>query len=109
VLNELLNNACKYTPAQETIRLTVSLTQINVVISISNSGVEIAPTDLARIFDKFYRIPDKDPWKHGGTGLGLALVKRLVETLGGVINATSSKQCTNFVLELPITMANPQT
>ncbi len=69
---------------------------------ISNSGVEISPEQLTHIFDKFYRIPNNDPWKHGGTGLGLALVKKLVEPLGGKIQATSCDRLTRFVVELPL-------
>lgn len=58
-------------------------------LQISNSGVEIPVPELPRIFDKFYRIPDHDLWKQGGTGLGLALVKRLVEHLGATIEVDS--------------------
>ena len=94
VIAELLNNACKYTPAGGTIAIELSIfqeetTQHEATISlinqsnwlqliVTNTGVEISPAELPRIFDKFYRIPQNDPWKHGGTGLGLALVKKLV-------------------------------
>ncbi len=69
---------------------------------ISNSGVEISPEQLTHIFDKFYRIPNNDPWKHGGTGLGLALVKKLVEPLGGNIQVVSCDRLTRFIVELPV-------
>jgi PAS domain S-box-containing protein len=71
-------------------------------IRISNSGVEIPETECDRIFDKFYRIPNNDPWRHGGTGLGLALVKKLVEHLGGTIKVLSENKKTTFVIHLPI-------
>ena len=48
-------------------------------MSVSNSGVEIPNDEFKRIFEKFYRIPNKDSSKQSGTGLGLALVKKLVE------------------------------
>ena len=105
ILNELLNNACKYTPANETIRVVAKSDGHQVCLSITNSGIEIPPQELAHIFDKFYRIPNNDPWKHGGTGLGLALVKRLVETLGGGIDAVSSRNQTSFILKLPLAIA----
>jgi signal transduction histidine kinase len=71
------------------------------VISVSNSGVEILPKEQTYIFDKFYRIPNADPWKHGGTGLGLALVKRLIAHLKGDIQVTSQQNWTTFTIYLP--------
>jgi PAS domain S-box-containing protein len=72
------------------------------LVTVSNSGVEIPESEYDRIFDKFYRIPNSDPWKHGGTGLGLALVKKLVEYLGGSITVSSGSQETRFMVQLPI-------
>jgi PAS domain S-box-containing protein len=70
-------------------------------ITVTNTGVMIAPEELPRIFDKFYRIPSHDPWKHSGTGLGLALVKKLVEYLHGSIRVESNDGQTSFILTLP--------
>lgn len=67
-------------------------------ITVHNTGSHIPATEYDRIFDKFYRIPHPDPWKHGGTGLGLALVKKLVESLGATITVTSDDQGTSFRL-----------
>ena len=71
-------------------------------LQISNSGVEIPASELSQFFNKFYRIPNNDPWKHGGTGLGLALVKQLVEHLGSTIAVTANKRWATFTIELPI-------
>lgn len=101
ILSELLNNACKYTPPGETIHLSAHRTIAGVQLVIANSGVEIAPEECDRIFDRFYRIPNSDPWKHGGTGLGLALVKKMVEYLGGTIRCESPQNTTQFVIDLP--------
>jgi signal transduction histidine kinase/CheY-like chemotaxis protein len=101
VIVELLNNACKYTPAQESITVTTEATATHVLIRICNSGVEIPLAEQSRIFDKFYRIPNSDPWKYGGTGLGLALVRQLVNHLNGSIQVTSGDRRTCFILQLP--------
>lgn len=103
ILTELLHNACKYTPASEQILVTAKADIDSVRLQVSNSGVEIPASERSRIFDKFYRIPNNDPWKHGGTGLGLALVKKLVERLQGTIQATASFGWTSFIVELPFT------
>ncbi len=103
ILTELLHNACKYTPVGETITVSAQSTSATLEICISNSGVEIPAAECDRIFDKFYRIPNNDPWKHGGTGLGLALVKKLTERLGGTIHVESSGGQTAFILEFGFT------
>lgn len=105
IMTELLNNACKYTPAGETITVAVSATPQVVQISISNSGVQIATNELARIFDPFYRIPKHDPWKYGGSGLGLALVQKLAKHLKASIRVESTAASTTFTLLLPRAIA----
>jgi signal transduction histidine kinase len=76
-----------------------------VYFSVSNSGIEIPASECERIFDKFYRIPNGDPWKHGGTGLGLTLVKKLTERLQGNIWIESGSGLTSFILQFPLTLA----
>ncbi|MBD1860967.1 MULTISPECIES: GAF domain-containing protein [Trichocoleus] len=102
ILTELLSNACKYTPRQAAIAVTAQANSEFFWLSVQNSGVEIAVVELEHVFDKFYRIPNHDPWKHGGTGLGLALVKKLVEHLSGTIQATSQANQVSFTVQLPI-------
>jgi PAS domain S-box-containing protein len=101
VLSELLNNACKYSPPEAEIAVTVHPGPLTIQFHISNSGIEIPPEELHRIFDKFYRIPNGDRWKQGGTGLGLALIKRLVEEMQGRIWVTSQSSLTIFSVEFP--------
>ncbi|WP_199312705.1 GAF domain-containing protein [Microcoleus sp. FACHB-672] len=105
ILTELLNNAHKYTPPGEHITLKVCAQEGKLQLQVINSGIEIPSTELGRIFDKFYRIPSNDPWKQGGTGLGLALVEKLSEHLGGTIQVASALGETCFTVELPLTPA----
>ena len=104
ILTELLNNACKYTPQGENINVSVELNTPTLKLIIANSGIELTETELNRIFDKFYRIPQSDRWQHGGTGLGLALVKKQVEYLGGSIKAIDRDRQLNLIVELPATV-----
>ncbi|MCC3424921.1 MAG: CBS domain-containing protein [Microcoleus sp. PH2017_01_SCD_O_A] len=119
ILAELLNNACKYTANEGEIYLKVeckkgdgekaesgknsaqaSVRASEIQFTFSNQS-SIAIEELPRIFDKFYRVPNADPWKQGGTGLGLALVQKLVEQLQGKIEVESSKGWTNFTVTFP--------
>lgn len=100
---ELLNNACKYTPPGGEIMLSVKPGDADTLkFDLVNTGVEIPPGELPRIFDKFYRVPSADPWKQGGTGLGLALVQKLVSHIDGAIQVTSGDKQTCFTIELPL-------
>lgn len=101
ILTELLNNACKYTPPEQIIIISAYVTEAGVRLSISNSGIEIPASELANVFDKFYRVPSNDPWKHTGIGLGLALVKKRVEQLQGTVEVTSQHGWTTFTVQLP--------
>jgi signal transduction histidine kinase len=102
ILAELLNNACKYTLNGGEIGLSVCYkpTEAATIFTISNPA-EIPADQLPRIFEKFYRVPKGDRWKQGGTGLGLALVKKLVSQLQGTIEVESSNGWTTFTVVLP--------
>ncbi|WP_448562853.1 PAS domain S-box protein [Trichothermofontia sp.] len=103
ILKELLNNACKYTPAGEEIRVQLRAKSPHIYLIVTNTGVTIPPTEIPHLFEKFYRVPTADPWKYGGTGLGLALVEQRVKQLGGRIWAESQPNLTRFIVELPQT------
>lgn len=102
ILAELLNNACKYTPPGESIMIAARYQQGILQLQVLNSGVEIPAHELPRIFDKFYRVPSSDPWKQGGTGLGLALVQKQIEHLAGCIQVESASGRTCFTVEIPV-------
>ncbi|MBW4686207.1 MAG: PAS domain-containing sensor histidine kinase [Komarekiella atlantica HA4396-MV6] len=102
ILIELLTNACKFSPPNAEITVIAQLKSQNIQFQVINSGVEIPAVELVRIFGKFYRIPSNDPWKQGGTGLGLALVQKLIKHMGGTIEVESGSNRTCFVIQLAI-------
>ena len=71
IVCELLNNACKYTLAGEGITIGLCQAGNHLELTVANSGNEIPMSELLRIFEKFYRIPNNDPWRQGGTVSGL--------------------------------------
>ncbi len=101
ILGELLFNASKYTPAHGQISIRADLKADWLAIEVTNTGVSIPESEWESIFKKFYRLTNNDPWKHGGTGLGLALVQQCVATLGGRIAVSSTASSTTFSVELP--------
>jgi hypothetical protein len=101
VLAELLKNACKFTPAEHLISLQATCHSDHLDIQVLNTGVTIPPEEQKRVFEKFYRVPSVDPWRQGGTGLGLALVRQRVSLLQGSIHLNSEANYTCFTLRLP--------
>jgi hypothetical protein len=101
VLGELLTNACKYTPPEETITVSAAWVGDRLQLAVSNSGVAIPADELPKIFDKFYRVPGGDRWHQGGTGLGLALAKKQITYLGGRMWAESDAHEVRLTIELP--------
>jgi two-component system sensor histidine kinase KdpD len=85
VVVNLLENALKYSAAGSPIEVTASLAGGNARLEVADRGVGIPPEDLARVFDKFYRV--QRPESVGGTGLGLSISKGIVEAHHGSIGA----------------------
>jgi PAS domain S-box-containing protein len=90
VIRNLLDNALKYTPASGRVRLTVARAGAEAVLRVSDTGAGIRPELLDRIFDLFVQEPQALDRARGGLGLGLTLVKRLIELHGGSVSATSA-------------------
>ena len=101
VIQNLLDNAVKYTPENGEILIDACETESGVSIKIRNSGSGIPQKDLAAIFDRYYMI-DKDRNGVEGSGLGLAIVKRILEVHGSEISIESdSVSYTEFAFDLP--------
>lgn len=89
IVNNLLGNAIKYTPEGGTIKVAVKGDSDQVIISVEDNGIGIPSDDLGHIFQKFYRVDNSQTRQIGGTGLGLYLVKRRAEAMGGRVWAES--------------------
>ncbi|MGQ9836890.1 MAG: response regulator [Cyanobacteriota bacterium] len=107
VLAELLQNAHKFTPSDQLISLSVYSYPDHLEIQILNTGVTIPPQEQERVFEKFYRVPNPDPWRQGGTGLGLALVQKWMVLLKGSIHLSNEANYTCFTLKLPWILPRP--
>lgn len=102
VIDNILNNAIKYSPDGGKIRVGMKTTDAQLIISISDEGLGIPKKDLPRIFDRFYRVDKARSRAQGGTGLGLAIAKEIVKQHKGFIWAKSEygKEST-FTIVLP--------
>ncbi len=101
IVQELLHNACKYTPADQVITIQTEANEGEISLCVINTGVEIPVEEQELIFNQFYRIPNNDPWKYGGTGLGLTLVKKLAKMLEATVDVSSEHKQTVFCIRFP--------
>ena len=102
VIDNIMNNAIKYSPDGGKITVRLMETHNNVILSITDQGLGIPKKDISRIFERFYRVDKARARKQGGTGLGLAISKEVVKALGGTIWATSVENYgSTFYISLP--------
>jgi signal transduction histidine kinase len=101
VLGNLFSNAARYTPAGGTVTVRAERQPADLLVSISNTGDGIPPADLDRVFERFYRVEKSRDRARGGAGIGLAIVKQLVEAGGGRVGAESREGQTRFWFSLP--------
>ena len=97
-VSNLLSNALRYTPAGETIRLRAADTGNAVEVSVENPGRSIDPEHLDKLFDRFYRADRSRSDSASSTGLGLSIVKSIMELHGGTVSVQSAKGLTRFTL-----------
>lgn len=101
VLNNLIENAIKYTPTGW-VTVNVRADNYNVQIIVEDTGIGVARSELSHIFQKFYRVDNRDTREIGGTGLGLYLVQQRVEAMNGRVWAESELgKGTRFIVMLP--------
>jgi signal transduction histidine kinase len=102
VLANLLQNAVRYTPTGGRVRVTAERRDGEIVVTVANTGDGIPPQDLERVFERFYRVEKSRDRSRGGAGIGLAIVKQLVELGGGRVGAESASGLTRFWFSLPL-------
>ncbi|NQG97140.1 cell wall metabolism sensor histidine kinase VicK [Streptococcus suis] len=102
VVDNILNNAIKYSPDGGKITFSMKTTDTQLIVSISDEGLGIPKADLPRIFDRFYRVDKARSRAQGGTGLGLAIAKEIVKQHQGFIWAKSEYgHGSTFTIVLP--------
>ncbi len=103
VMANLLQNATRYTPTGGAVNVEASRVPDGVIVRVANTGSRIPAADLPRIWERFYRVEKSRTRELGGAGVGLAIVKRLVEDAGGQVGVTSDETITTFWFRLPTT------
>lgn len=102
VLENLLDNAFKYTPKGSRVEIATDARETEIVIRVSDNGPGIPAPDLPHIFERFYRVDKGRSREKGGTGLGLSIVKHIVQLHGGRVWAESRLgEGTSFLFSLP--------
>jgi CheY-like chemotaxis protein len=110
VFSNLLNNACKYTQAGGRISLSARRDGDSVVVAVADNGIGIPPEMLPRVFEMFTQVQHASELSQGGLGIGLTLVRRLVEMHGGAIWAHSAGvgRGSEFAVRLPVLVGAAQ-
>jgi signal transduction histidine kinase len=105
VLGNLLQNAARYTPSGGTVRLCAEWRSGSILVSVTNTGPGIPAADLPHVFERFYRVEKSRAAARGGAGIGLAIVRQLVQSFGGRVGVESGNGLTRFWFNLPATAA----
>jgi signal transduction histidine kinase len=102
VINNLLENAVKYTPKGGEVNLQLQRSSGKAVIHLSDTGIGFDGETKKHLFERFYRANESEVQDQSGSGLGLPLVKAIVELYGGKIRAYSEGEGSTFVVEFPL-------
>ena len=101
VLSNLLSNAIRFTPRGKEVSVRVSDSTASTNLVVENPGAEIPGEHLPRLFDRFYRVDPSRKRESEGAGLGLAIVRSIVEAHGGTVDANSQRGRTSFRISFP--------
>ena len=104
----LVSNAIKFTPRGGIVQVALRKVDGHVQIEVSDTGQGIAPKLLPHVFERFRQADSSSTRRHGGLGLGLAIVRNLVEMHGGSVEASSAgKDAARVHRRLPLALADP--
>ncbi len=101
VLANLLQNAARYTSPGERVAISAERRSEDVLVTVSNTGVDIPPDDLPHVFERFYRVDKSRDRALGGAGIGLTIVRQMIESAGGRVGVASGGGQTRFWFSLP--------
>ena len=101
VVGNLLQNAIRYTPPAGRVSVRAERRPADVLVSVANSGDGIPAGDLPHVFERFYRVDKSRDRASGGAGIGLAIVRQIVEAVGGAVGVESRDGMTRFWFSLP--------
>ena len=109
VIWNLLSNAIKFTPKDGTVELRIDRVNSDVRVTVADTGVGIANSSLSHVFDRFWQADSSITRAQGGLGLGLAIVRHLVEVHGGVVRAESDGEGrgARFCVQMPVRAVAP--
>ena len=103
VLDNLIGNAVKFTPTGGTITVQLEQQGNTMILQVTDTGIGIPADQQQRIFERFYQVDGSMRRRYGGMGLGLSLVKEVIEALGGTIDVESELgHGSTFTIALPI-------
>ena len=107
VMDNLLSNAAKYSPAESPISVRTLLEGNWVRIAVADRGMGVSAEHVPHLFERFYRVPDRDAAAPHGVGLGLSIVRDLVEAHGGRVDVASegTGKGSTFTVSLPIALS----
>ena len=105
VLGNLLQNAVRYTPSGGKVRLCAERRSGAILVSVTNTESDIPAADLPHVFERFYRVEKSRAAAHGGAGIGLAIVRQLVQSFGGHVGVESGNGLTRFWFSLRAAVA----
>jgi signal transduction histidine kinase len=108
-LANLMDNAIKYSGERRRLRVSARHTRDEVLVEVADEGLGIPPAETQRIFEKFYRIGRSETQGRRGSGVGLALVKHIVEAHGGRVSVESRLgEGSRFIVHLPVREPCPE-